>query len=115
MYNIPRPEWATDTTTVGAAAAKLDVPKFEPKKGVRIETDPKAESKAPISMTDDESVIESLCQQLIEATKHLAKGYKLNPVQFEKVCCINVQHACDSVLCDTPQLPLQAAALFCIS
>lgn len=42
VYGVARPEWAADTKACGAAAAKLDVPKFVPQKGVKIETDPKA-------------------------------------------------------------------------
>lgn len=41
VYSIPRPEWAADTTAAAAAAAKVVVPDFVPKKGVKIETDPK--------------------------------------------------------------------------
>lgn len=41
VYNIPKPEWASDPAAVAAAAAKVAVPEFQPKKGVKIETDPK--------------------------------------------------------------------------
>lgn len=41
VYGIPKPEWASDPAAVAAAAAKVPVPEFQPKKGVRIETDPK--------------------------------------------------------------------------
>jgi ubiquitin-activating enzyme E1 len=41
VYGIPRPEWAADAAAVAAAAAKVVVPEFVPKKGVKIETDPK--------------------------------------------------------------------------
>lgn len=41
MYGIPRPEWAADAAAVAAAAGKVVVPEFVPKKGVKIETDPK--------------------------------------------------------------------------
>jgi ubiquitin-activating enzyme E1 len=41
VYGIPRPEWAADAAAVAAAAGKVAVPEFVPKKGVKIETDPK--------------------------------------------------------------------------
>ncbi len=41
VYGVPRPEWAADAKACAAAAAKVDVPEFQPRKGVKIETDPK--------------------------------------------------------------------------
>jgi ubiquitin-activating enzyme E1 len=41
VHGVPRPDWATDLAAVAAAAAKVDVPEFVPKAGVKIETDPK--------------------------------------------------------------------------
>lgn len=41
VYGIPRPDWATDQAAVAAAAGKVVVPEFQPKQGVKIETDPK--------------------------------------------------------------------------
>ena len=54
---------------------------FQPKKGVHIETDPKADKKAQPSARDDESVIENLISRLSEAKSALPQGYKLSPVQ----------------------------------
>lgn len=85
VYGIPRPEWAADAAAVGAAAAKVVVPEFVPKKGIRIETDPKAENPTPSAMVDDESVIDRMVAQLQDATRGMPAGFKLQPVQFEKV------------------------------
>lgn len=85
VYGIPRPDWATDPAAVAAAAAKVSVPEFQPKKGVRIETDPKADNPQPTASFDDDSVIDRMVNQLQEATKGLPKGYKLQPIEFEKV------------------------------
>jgi hypothetical protein len=41
VYGIPRPDWASDSAAVAAAVGKVVVPEFQPKQGVRIETDPK--------------------------------------------------------------------------
>ena len=48
---------------VGKFAGEVDVPPFEPRKGVQIETDPKA-TKAVSITQDDESAIESLINAL---------------------------------------------------
>ncbi len=41
VYGIAIPDWASDTAAAAAAAAKVTVAPFAPRKGVRIETDPK--------------------------------------------------------------------------
>lgn len=83
IYGIPRPEWAADPEAVAEHAAKVDVPEFVPKKGVKIETDPKSNSAAPTHL-DDDSIIDSLISKLQGAAKDLVAGFKLSPVQFEK-------------------------------
>lgn len=66
---------------VAEKAAELHVEPFQPKKGVHIETDPKADKKAGPTAGDDESVIENLISRLSEAKSALPQGYKLSPVQ----------------------------------
>ncbi|KAI8466875.1 MAG: hypothetical protein J3K34DRAFT_432282 [Monoraphidium minutum] len=83
VYGVPRPEWAADAAACAREAAKLEVPAFAPRQGVRIETDPKANSAGP-TMGDDEGVIEQLVARLNDATKDLPAGFKLHPVTFEK-------------------------------
>jgi ubiquitin-activating enzyme E1 len=85
VYGITRPDWASDQAAVAAAAAKVVVPEFKPKQGVKIETDPKADNPAPSSFgLDDDSVIDRMTAELQGATQGMAAGFKLHPVQFEK-------------------------------
>ena len=50
---------------MGEAAGKVHVPPFEPKQGVRIETDPKATSvSSAAALGDDEGVIDGLIKRL---------------------------------------------------
>lgn len=41
VYGVPRPEWASSAAACGREADKVEVPEFQPRKGVKIETDPK--------------------------------------------------------------------------
>ncbi|WIA10070.1 hypothetical protein OEZ85_010280 [Tetradesmus obliquus] len=85
VYGNPRPEWAADAAAVAAAAGKVVVPEFVPKKGVKIETDPKADNPNPsAAFADDESIIDRMVGQLSQATQGLPADFKLQPVQFEK-------------------------------
>ncbi|KAL6757412.1 ubiquitin-activating enzyme E1 [Haematococcus lacustris] len=84
VFGIPRPEWASDPAKVAAAAAAVPIPAFVPKKGVRIETDPKAKTEPPPPSMDDEGVISGLLSQLEEALPTMQQGYKLQAIQFEK-------------------------------
>jgi ubiquitin-activating enzyme E1 len=51
VYGIPRPDWASDRAAVAAAVGKVVVPEFQPKQGVRIETDPKVRHRVQLSKT----------------------------------------------------------------
>lgn len=91
MHGVKAPEWAADAAAVGRAAAAVEVPAFVPRKGVRIETDPKAAGggaanggSAPGGFADDEAAIEAMVERLAAARGALAPGYKLAPVAFEK-------------------------------
>ena len=46
---------------------------------------PQAEASGPAAAMDDEGVIERLVSQLQAGTAGLPAGYKLSPIQFEKV------------------------------
>eukprot|EP00884_Botryococcus_braunii_P010809 jgi/Botrbrau1/1972/Bobra.0052s0015.1 len=63
VFGIPRPDWAADAQKVVDAAAKVVVPKFVPKRGVTIETDPNAKNP-PVRAADDDSIIEDLIKNL---------------------------------------------------
>uniref|UniRef100_A0A7R9V7B7 E1 ubiquitin-activating enzyme n=1 Tax=Chlamydomonas euryale TaxID=1486919 RepID=A0A7R9V7B7_9CHLO len=82
VHGVERPAYATDTAAVGAKAAEVVVEPFQPKKGVHIETDPKAEKRGPVMAADDESLIEGLLDRLAKAA--LKPGFRLNPIEFEK-------------------------------
>lgn len=84
VHGIQTPEWAADAEKVMAAAAEVAMPEFVPRKGVKIETDPKATGSTPVTNTDDESVIEAYVARLTGARSKLPAGYLLKPVQFEK-------------------------------
>ncbi len=57
---------------VGEAASKVHVPPFAPRKGVRIETDPKADKAAPVTAVDDDSVSLSCgCQWITVGSMHI--------------------------------------------
>lgn len=84
VYQIPLPEWAADASKVAEAAAKVAVPPFQPRSGVKIETDPKAKAPQPAASTDDEGVIEQLLLQLEGTHGVYAPGQQLGVVHFEK-------------------------------
>ena len=65
---------------------KVQVAEFEPKKGVKIETDPKANSTAsniPEGL-DDEAIIKDLLAQLDAKRASMGADYRLNVIEFEK-------------------------------
>ncbi|KAG1679642.1 hypothetical protein FOA52_006159 [Chlamydomonas sp. UWO 241] len=83
VHGIARPDYASDLVAMGAKGDAVVVAPFEARKGVHIETDPKAEKKRMIvAAADDESLIENLIERLSAA--QLAPGFKLHPVEFEK-------------------------------
>lgn len=84
VHGIPLPDWARNLESVAEAAARVEVPEFQPREGVKIETDPKATNKAPASSYDDEAVIDALAGQLQDVSGSMKPGYKLAPIQFEK-------------------------------
>ena len=53
--------------------------------GVKIETDEKATKAMTNSAIDDEGVIQELGEKLVSGMKSLAPGFKMMPIQFEKV------------------------------
>lgn len=83
VYGIPRPDWAADVKKVGEVAGKVPVPAFVPKKGVHIETDPKAKAQHH-SEGDDGAVIAALLARLDAVRPELGEGFRMAPVTFEK-------------------------------
>lgn len=88
-FGISVPDWAKSPKKLADFVSKIIVPDFEPKKDVKIVTDEKATSVSTAS-TDDVAVIKELVAKLEDCAKNLAPGYRMNPVQFEKVCFSSV-------------------------
>ncbi|KAL6902308.1 hypothetical protein ACP4OV_005184 [Aristida adscensionis] len=82
-FGISIPNWAKNTTNVVDAVSKVKVAAFEPKDGVKIETDEKADSISSASI-DDASVIEGLLSKLELCAKKLPPGFRMKPIHFEK-------------------------------
>ena len=84
IYGIQKPEWAVDLPAIAAKANAVVVDKFVPQSGVKIETDPKAQSTKPSMSQDDDSVIEQLTAKLESVAKSIPAEVRLNPLEFEK-------------------------------
>ncbi|XP_078162757.1 ubiquitin-activating enzyme E1 1-like [Carex rostrata] len=82
-FGIPTPDWAKDPKKLAEAIDKVIVPEFQPKQGVKIETDEKATNLSTASI-DDAAVINELIVKLEDCAKVLSPGFKMNPIQFEK-------------------------------
>ncbi len=83
VHGIPVPAFASDPLKVAVKADECKVEPFQPRKGMHIETDPKADKKTSSGPAgaDDESVIENLIHKLNEMQGSLPAGYQLNPIQ----------------------------------
>lgn len=87
-FNIPIPDWVKSHTKFADAVNKVIVPDFQPKKDVKIVTDEKATNVLPASI-DDAVVINELIVKLEKCKEQLPPAFKMNPIQFEKVCLIS--------------------------
>lgn len=83
-FAIPVPDWAKSPSKLAEAVDRVIVPDFMPKKDAKIVTDEKATSISNAS-SDDAVVIDELVKKLEMCKKRLPQGYKMNPIQFEKV------------------------------
>uniref|UniRef100_A0A453IAG6 Ubiquitin-activating enzyme E1 C-terminal domain-containing protein n=1 Tax=Aegilops tauschii subsp. strangulata TaxID=200361 RepID=A0A453IAG6_AEGTS len=83
-FGIPIPDWAKNTGNLADIVSKVAVPEFEPKSGVKIETDEKATNLSSASV-DDAAVIEDLLTKLEACAKKLPSGFQMKPIQFEKL------------------------------
>jgi ubiquitin-activating enzyme E1 len=83
-FGIPIPDWAKTPKKLAEAVDKIIVPDFQPRQGVKIETDEKATNLSSASV-DDAAVIEELIAKLESINKTLPSGFHMNPIQFEKV------------------------------
>ncbi|XP_022752921.1 ubiquitin-activating enzyme E1 1-like [Durio zibethinus] len=82
-FGIPVPEWVKNLKTLAEAVGKVIVPDFQPKEGVKIETDEKATSLSTASV-DDAAVINELLFKLELCRNNLSSGFRMKPIQFEK-------------------------------
>ena len=84
IHGVEKPTWAGDLSAVAAKAKAVVVEKFMPQSGVKIETDPKAQSAKPATAQDDDTVIELLASKLDGAAKSIPAEMRLSPIEFEK-------------------------------
>ncbi|XP_031113064.1 ubiquitin-activating enzyme E1 1 [Ipomoea triloba] len=82
-YGIPIPDWAKQPQKLAEAVDSIIVPDFQPKKGVKIETDEKATSLTTSSI-DDAAVINELIMKVEQCRKNLPPNFRMKPIQFEK-------------------------------
>ncbi|KAJ7533056.1 hypothetical protein O6H91_13G031200 [Diphasiastrum complanatum] len=82
-YNIPIPDWAYDAKMLAEVVDKVELPEFQPKKGVRIVTDEKATNLNPASL-DDSVFIDNLIRTLEAGVKTFPPTFRLNAIHFEK-------------------------------
>ena len=81
------PAQALDLSSAGAAfvaqqAARVEVPAFVPKEGVKIETDPKAEGGNAMSTGDGD--LDAAIDKVVRVASAAPPGTRLHPVAFEK-------------------------------
>ena len=84
-FGIPIPDWVRNPKKLAEAVDSVIVPEFQPKEGVKIETDEKATNVNSAASVDDSLIINDLILRLEHCRSSLAPGYKMKPIQFEKV------------------------------
>ena len=87
VYGLPRPVWHGDNAALARVVADVPVPAFQPRDGIKIETDPKATKADGAGSSgggDDESLIDAALAKLEAARSALGEGYRVHPVTFEK-------------------------------
>ncbi|XVE58985.1 hypothetical protein DITRI_Ditri05aG0007700 [Diplodiscus trichospermus] len=82
-YGIPVPDWVKNPKILSQEVEKVIVLDFQPKEGVKIETDEKATSLSASSV-DDAAVINELLFKLELCRNKLPSGFRMKPIQFEK-------------------------------
>jgi ubiquitin-activating enzyme E1 len=83
-YGIPIPDWVKNAKKLAEAVDRVMVPEFEPKKDAKIVTDEKATSMSTSSIDDSDAIAE-LIKKLEQCQKNLLPGFRMKPIQFEKV------------------------------
>ncbi|XP_047330703.1 ubiquitin-activating enzyme E1 1-like [Impatiens glandulifera] len=82
-FGIPIPDWANNPSKLAEEVDKVMVPDFQPKQGVKIETDEKATNLSNASI-DDSAVIDELAMKIEKCRSYLPQSFRMKPVQFEK-------------------------------
>lgn len=90
-FGILIPDWVKSPKKLADAVNNVEVPDFQPKRDVDIVTDEKATSLSTASI-DDDAVISELVMKLEICQKRLPPGFKMNPIQFEKVLSFSLTH-----------------------
>lgn len=84
-FGIPVPDWGKNPKMLTDVVDSIVISDFEPKKDAKIITDETATSLTAASI-DDADVIDDLIAKLEESAKSFPPGFRMNPIQFEKVC-----------------------------
>lgn len=92
-FGIPIPDWVKNPKMLAEAVDKVMVPDFQPRNDAKIVTDEKATSLSTSSM-DDLVVIDELIAKLEYCKSNLPSGFRMRPIQFEKVCRIDFYAIC---------------------
>lgn len=95
-FGIPIPDWVKNPKKLAEAVDKVLVPDFQPKNDAKIVTDEKATSLSTASI-DDSAVINELIKKLEQCYKNLPPGFKMKPIQFEKVCSLTMHAFCKAL------------------
>lgn len=85
IFGVPIPDWAKNPNKLAEAANNVMVPEFHPKKDAKIVTDEKA-TTVTASSVDDGAIINELIPKLEQCREKLPSGFRVKPIQFEKVC-----------------------------
>lgn len=83
-FGISIPDWVKNPKKLAGAVDCVMVPEFQPKKDAKILTDEKATSLSTASI-DDAAVVSELIKKLAVCCNNLSPGFRMKPIQFEKV------------------------------
>ncbi|KAJ6299242.1 hypothetical protein OIU76_020250 [Salix suchowensis] len=90
-FGIPVPDWVRNPKMLAEAVDKVVVPDFQPREGVRIETDEKSTNLSNASV-DDAAIIHELIRKLEQCRENLPAGFRMKSIQFEKLRILQPVH-----------------------
>ena len=85
-FGIPIPDWVRNPKKFAEAVDRVIVPEFQPKEGVKIETDENVTNVNYAASVDDSLIINNLITKLERCRANLPPTFRMKPIQFEKVC-----------------------------